>query len=129
MKRVYIAAAILLAVLGVCFWTLSSIEACRQELLPLLESALEDMAQGKVDTAAEHARRIEQTWEKHADILENFVHNAQLDDISSSVSKLTRLADLGDYPAYAAEIATARELFYKLCKRERTIFTGLFYRD
>lgn len=125
MKRIYIAVALTLAIIGVSLHSVWRIYQLHRENAPVLEAALEAAEQGQLEQAALLAEEFRQRWQEKQQMLLRFVRHDPLDRITSLAARLPLLAEYGDVSQFVAQTSELQALLDNLLEDELPLLRNL----
>lgn len=111
MKRLLIAVAIVLGILGSSAWSLWQFYHLKEEAAPLLAQMEQAAENSDLDSGVEAAERFLTLWSSREKKLIRFVRRDPLEHIGRCAVRLPQLGKQGDLADFAA---TASELRYSL---------------
>ncbi len=127
MKRMWVAAAIMIVILScgcLVLWHIDYVATEMDRSLELLSQAIE---QKKTDQVQYLADSFEREWEHNSKYMVFYIHHNQLDDITGSVARFSAYArhedELGEL---SAEVESVRGMIWNLRESEMPVFHNIF---
>lgn len=126
MKRIWIATAILAAILGSTLWHGSYINTFAEDLILLLESAEEKAEKGDWSEAASLTQTVLEKWEEHSLYLHVTLRHSDSDEVFTGLREILEFLERqenGEYSAANARIIARLQL---IAEAERLTLENVF---
>lgn len=118
MKRIFLAMAIILIILGCAGWSLHSLYQFKNQGLAMLDEISNDAKNGRLETAAAKAEEFRLLWRDVEGSFIQFIRRDPLEQITSASSRLPSLGEYGDLSQFLALVEELKTLVEDLWEDE-----------
>ncbi len=118
MKRMYVAAALLLIVIGLCIAEYVSVSRCTDEYIERIEQIERMVETGNTQKAAFSARETEKSWEETVSVIDMLLFHDYVDEIGKNMSQLESFIVHGENADLIATCESTKEQLLSLKESE-----------
>ena len=125
MRRLWAAAIILVILLALCTWGLSTTMSLSDELNHTLQEAYTAAEEGNLVRAQELSNEAQTHWKKFHRILSTYIQHTRLEEIDRSLATLSPLLQHGAVDAFSSECARTAAQIASLREAEMPILENI----
>ncbi|MDD2955919.1 MAG: DUF4363 family protein [Oscillospiraceae bacterium] len=118
MKRVYIALGLLAAIIALSACSLSTYISVQKEVTAQMDHLDSLIEREDYETLAEEAKAVSEGWNEKEHLLIRFIRHQELDEVTSTMTRLPMLAKYLDLGELSAEINHIRVLLHHILDSE-----------
>lgn len=118
MKRVILCVAILLVIVLLCVASLATVSRYQHVFSQEIRELEQAVYQKNFEQLSAQAAQLHQEWMEAEHVLIRFIRHTQLDEITSTMSRLEMLAKYGDLSEFSAELSRIKTLLHHVYDSE-----------
>lgn len=126
MKRVIIVLAIILAILGICAYSLYRVKEVNDQVHAFTDAVFAAIQAEDQEQTIQLVQSFSSYWREEEAVLAHFVRHAHVDEIANSIAKLEPLAEYESYGDIAAELTVILWQVEHVYQSERIKLGNLF---
>ncbi len=125
MKRIVIALALIIGIVGVCVAERFVLHRQGEEINRLVQQAAEACQAGEREQATKAAARLEELWHSAEKKLSVFVGNDDIRELELSITRLEPLSRAGNTDVFLSECALIKMLLQHIVENQQLRLTNI----